>query len=201
VISPADVESNKAVFNLVCITPAVKRALSTTSPNMLLNPDFSMVGPSGPSTTYTGNAGAGPSAANRWILFNNGPATIKTELLPSTRPGGSSKMIHVTTTGNGSGLVQAGFASEGTYDGVFSAGPPHVIDSAWVYVVRGKVGIGAGNGGNTSIDAVSSTTGRWELLQGCNVSTPVNEFLVYSLTDGAEFYVDFAKVTPLSRVP
>lgn len=200
VISPVDVESNKAYFNLICITPTVKQALSTSSPNMLLNPDFSVVGPSGTSTSYTGNAGAGPSAADRWILFNNGPATITTELLRSTRPGGSAKMIHVNTTGGGSGLVQAGFASEGTYDGVFSAGPPHVIDSAWVYVVRGKVGIGAGNGGNTSIDAVSTTTGRWEFLQGCNVSTPVNEFLVYSMTDGAEFYVDFAKVTQISGV-
>lgn len=33
---------------------------------------------------------------------------------------------------------------------------------AWVYVNSGQVCIGTGNGGNTSCNAYSTTTGQWE---------------------------------------
>ncbi|XHR81307.1 MAG: hypothetical protein ACFKPT_24255 [Gloeotrichia echinulata GP01] len=68
------------------------------------------------------------------------------------------------------------------------------IASARIYVVSGKVGIGTGNGGNTSLDLISSQTNTWELLQSPNGVSPANEFIIYSATIGAEFYVDNASV-------
>ncbi len=184
IISPVNVQSNKAEFRLVCI-PDEK--ILAGSPNMLQNPDFSTVGPSGTSTTFTGNEFAGNSAAANWTLYNNGPATITTELVSGTRRGGSSKMIHVTTTGSYSGLVQVFLP--------LNTGPEHVISSAWVFVKSGRVGIGTGNGGNGGIDDTNSAIGRWELIRGCNGISPANEVVIYSVSDGADFYVDFARTT------
>jgi hypothetical protein len=96
-------------------------------------------------------------------------------------------MIHVTTTGNSSGLVQVFLP--------FNTGPEHVISSAWVFVKKGKVCIGTGKGGNTGVDATSSGTGRWELIRGCNGVSPANETIIYSVSQGADFYVDFARTT------
>jgi len=157
-------------------------------PNLLKNPSFELVGPNGPATTITTNVpgGAGNSAAANWTLFTNVAGTIHTQLLPSTKPGGGARMIHVVTNGDRNGLVQV--------FGPFNTGPAQTVASAWVYVRKGKVGIGTGNGGNTGIDALTVTQGKWEYLQACNGASPANEFIVYSVEGGADFYVDLTRV-------
>ena len=157
--------------------------------NLLSNSTFNTIGSNGSSTTFTGNGSAGNSAAANWILWNNGFATIKTELLPSTFAGNRRKIIHVTTTGNRSGLVQV-FLPVNT-------GSARSISAAWVFVRSGRVSIGTGNGGNTGLDTTSLTTNKWERLQARNGVSPANEFIIYSASNGADFYVASACVTPV----
>ena len=141
----------------------------------------------GSSTTFTGLKSGGSSAADGWRIWNNSFATTATDLLPSTLPSGGSQMIHVDTTGNNNGLFQVFLP--------FNTGPNSVISSAWVYVINGKVGLGTGNGGNTGLNVISSTTGEWEFLEAVNGVSPANEFIIYSASqNGAEFYVDLASV-------
>jgi hypothetical protein len=163
-------------------------------PNLLANADFAEVGPAGIYTTFTGDGGAGNSAAAHWTLWNNGPATIETELVTGSGPSGKTSLLRVATTGQDSGLVQV-FGSQDT-------GPGATIASAWIYVVRGKVGIGTGNGGNTSLDITTLSTGRWELLRARNGVSPANEFIIYSEPSaGATSYVDSAEVLEAPDLP
>jgi hypothetical protein len=144
-------------------------------------------------TELSGNSQPGESAAENWTVYNNGPGTTTTELSASTRRVGKS-MIHVITSnskqGTGSGLVQAFFP--------VSTGPGHVNASAWIYIKSGTVFIGTGNGGNTGIDARSSTTGKWLQLRARNAVSPANLFIIYGQSPGADFYVDEAAVEPLA---
>lgn len=155
--------------------------------NYLVNPSFDTAGPEGsPITVTTAVAGgAGNSAAANWTLFTSTPGTVFTELLPSSRDDGT-RMIHVRTQGARNGLVQV-FQP-------FNSGPTKVVSGAWIYVVSGQVCIGTGNGGNTGCDANSSTLGKWQYVSASNGVVPANEFIIYSTTDGAEFYVDEARV-------
>ncbi len=166
------------------------RAASLSGSNLLANPDFATLGPSGSPTSFTGNGFAGDSAAAQWSLFNNGTATITTELVDVAGPSGTPSLIRVATTGQHSGLVQV--------FGPFNTGPQSTSAAAWVYVVHGQVGIGTGNGGNTSRDVLSTTTGTWELLQSPNGVAPANEFIIYSESEGAIFYVDYAEVVAVA---
>ncbi|MCF2151404.1 squalene/phytoene synthase family protein [Desmonostoc muscorum LEGE 12446] len=151
--------------------------------NLLKNAIFEL---GGSPTTLT-KLGPAWSAAENWTVFNNKQnpdfiPIITTELVPSTFPGGGSKMIHVKTNGLRCGLVQ-GF-------GAIDTGSPSAIASAWIYVVSGKVGIGTGNQGHTGLDVISSKTNTWEHLQSPNGVSPANQLIIYSASDGAEFYVD-----------
>ena len=97
-------------------------------------------------------------------------------------------MIHVETDGMRNGLVQVFLAKDD--------GPEKTIAAAWVFVKRGKVGIGTGNAGKTGIDVASSSTGRWEYLQAENGVFPSNLFIIYAASErGAEFYVAEASVS------
>ncbi|MCP3137061.1 hypothetical protein [Pyxidicoccus xibeiensis] len=158
--------------------------------NLLSNPSFDTANPNGnPVTTITQvPGGAGWSAAADWTMFTNTAGYIYSRVLPSARPNaGSSNMIQVNTLGAGNGLVQV-FKP-------FNIGPQKVIAGAWVFVLRGKVGIGTGNGGNTGLDTLSQTTGQWEYLTASNGVSPANEFIIYAAdAGGAEFFVDFASV-------
>jgi hypothetical protein len=157
--------------------------------NLLSNHSFEMVGPAGPVTSATTlvPGGAGWSAAANWGVFHNTPGTTRTRLLPSTLPGGGATMIHVLTTGLANGLVQT-FLPVNT-------GPKLILGAVRVFVLRGKVAIGTGNGGNTHFDAVSTTMGQWEILHAPNGVAPANEFIIYAASaGGAEFFVDNALV-------
>ena len=166
---------------------------ASSSPNLLKNAEFGQVSDKGLHTQLSGDSTPGDSAASQWTVYNNGPGTTTTELMASTRTAGKS-MIHVVTTnakpGSGSGLVQAFFP--------VSTGPGHVIASAWVYVKSGAVFIGTGNGGNTGIDARTTTTGKWIQLRARNGVSPANLFIIYGQSPGADFYVDEASVQPLA---
>ena len=166
------------------LLPAIGQAA-----NLLSNGRFGVVGPLGPFTTITTPVpgGADFSAAEDWTLFTNTAGTITSELLPSSLvPGGT--MIHVTTDGQGNGLVQV--------FGDFDTGPETVYACAWISLVSGEVGIGTGNGGNTGYDMVLKKTGSWEVVPVSNGVSPANEFIIYAHSvGGAEFYVESATVT------
>src|SRR4029077_11436326 len=118
--------------------------------NLLTNADFSKPGTGGTSTVLAGSSLPGDAAAAHWTVYNNGDAVTTTALMPSTRRHRGS-MIHVVTRGgkpnSGSGIVQAFLP--------VSTGPGHLQASAWVYINKGAVFIGTGNGGKTGIDARS----------------------------------------------
>ncbi|WP_224368840.1 hypothetical protein [Hyalangium versicolor] len=163
------------------------------SPNLLANPTFATVGPNGSLTSVTTSVpgSAGWSAAANWSLFTNNPGLITSRLEPSTLPGGVN-MLHVITHADRNGVVQV-------FPGANSCtanGPAHVLSGAYVYVNSGQVCIGTGNGGNTSCNAFSTTTGQWQWLQAPNANSPANEFIVYAAsTAGADYFVGFARVT------
>lgn len=157
-------------------------------PNLLDNPSFDAVGPSGsPVTVITAvPGGAGNSAAAFWTMFTNTAGYLMSELLPDTRPGGSGRMIHVKTRGARNGLVQV-------FD-LFNRGPSRTFAYAWVYVIRGQVGIGTGNGGATGIDATTTVLNQWQRISAYNGVNPANEFIIYSTVADTEFYVSDAGV-------
>jgi len=159
--------------------------------NLLVNGNFNL-GVAGPVVVQLPNGGAGNSAANNWTVWLNSGGTITTELQPSAIvPQG--KRIHVTTNIPVAGLVQV-FAP-------FNGGPTKVYACAWIFLVKGQVAIGTGNGGNTGTDQVLKKIGSWELVEISNGVTPANEFIIYSISPGgAEFYVESAEIN-VSRVP
>lgn len=154
---------------------------------LLYNPGFDIVGPNGDTTTYTGLF-AGPSAADGYEVFHNTDATTRTTLEPSTRPGGSGNMIHVLTTGANCGLDQVFLP--------FNTGPDNATFSVWLYVLSGTVGVGVGNGGNTSLSAFSTVHEQWQLVTGIAANSPGNNFIIYAAGGGAHFYAEDASVTP-----
>ncbi len=150
--------------------------------NLLMNPGFNEQ--QKPPTMLTGGSHGGWSAAPKWTTWNNSDAVTTTDVLPSTRKGGVT-MLHVCTTGPGNGIVQ----TYGQQDP--SKAHEHVRSEVWVFVLRGTVGIGTGDGGNTHIDVQSTTQGQWERLVAVNGVSPANEFIVYATSpDGACFYVE-----------
>lgn len=131
--------------------------------------------------------GGGQSAAKNWTVGANiEGTTVKTKLLPSTLVNGG-RMIHVDTDGARSGLVQV--------FGDLDKGPRKVYACAWIYIVKGQVVIGTGNGGSTGSDVVLWKTGSWERLEVSNGVSPANEFIIHAVSHGgAEFYVESAEI-------
>ena len=214
------VEQTDSLAPLAAATPlpATQRALDPLTPlspvpngfdpaahgNLLSNWSFDSAGTA--STTLTSTAGqpavGGSAAAPGWSTWNNAPATTTTELLPSQLPqGAGGQMLHVTTDAGGCGLVQ-------TFGGTGDP-PPRTVSSAWIYILRGSVMLGTGDGGATGPDVTCDQTGRWILLEAGNGHAPANELIVYAAGDaGAEFYIDRAWVrvadvppTPLDGPP
>ena len=159
--------------------------------NLLKNASFNE--PGGAPTIMVvppGGFGFMPTAAPHWDVFNNQPNVTTTALLPSTKGAvGAGTMLQVCTDAVDSGLRQVIGAGFGT-------GPAKAVASAWVYVLSGRVGIGSGNGGGTSShDAISTTTGQWELLTAPSPGSPVNQFVAYAVDfGGACFFIESASV-------
>jgi hypothetical protein len=164
-------------------------AVAVNQANLVHNADFAAARAVAPPP-LTGAGTGGLSAAEHWTTWNNPPATTITALLPTTREGGSGMMLHLITTAGSCGVVQQ-WANNDT-------GPSAAVAAAWVYVVRGTVALGSGNGGNTGFDVRSTTQGRWELLRAASGASPVNEVIVYATSeDGAEYFVDAVSVRAL----
>src|SRR5207237_1374419 len=124
------------------------------------------------------------AAANWWVWTNPatpGGVTTTTALtsmddasLPAGCRGGTGNVVHVTTQATNNGLFQ-GISSPG-------AAPSHATVAARVCVHSGQVGIGAGNGGSTGLDARSVLHDQWESLSAPNNSNgPVNQMVIYSV--------------------
>ena len=161
------------------------RAVASDLGNLVRNPRFEHARPVVPPPLV--GLHGGMAAAEEWYLWNNLDVTTISELIPTTRPGGSGSMLHLITGGGSCGLVQA-WANTDT-------GPDVALVQAWVCVVRGSVMLGCGNGGNTGEDVRSTQHGEWELLEAPNGVSPANEVIVYaSDPEGAEYFVDHVAV-------
>ena len=166
---------------------------SLATHNLLTNPSFEQVGQDGPYWDSR-NVGKHPAAAGwtNYISPSVHNPVMTEDLLPSTCPGGGTRMLHVTVNGYG-GIVQA-FGKPGT-------GPTQANYSVWVFVVKGNVGAGVGNAGDTGFTSHSDPkrAGSWQQLTGPQSQSPVSEFIVYGTdTDYNDFYVDLASVTAIT---
>ena len=175
------------IRHTLLITTMALAATGQAHANMLRNATFDIpaAGPP-PITVGTSSNLGGWSAAADWSTWARQPGgTVWTELVSNDhgRPG---YMLHVIVH-RGSGIVQV-IAGMGM-------GPRVAYSCAWVKVVSGQAGIGLGNGGDTHLDAVSTSTGVWEWLSAPNGVVPANEFIAYAATDDAEFYIDRAVVS------
>src|SRR6185437_10165151 len=163
---------------------------ATAHGNLLANWSFDETGTAATTLTTTAAqpSGGGSSAAPAWGTWNNNPTTTTTELVPSGQVpsllphavGGTA--LHVTTGADGCGIVATFHPAGGD--------PAQVLTSIWLYLVRGAVAVGTGDGGSTGRDVVCGQTGQWVFVQAANGVSPANELVVYAAgDDGAEFYV------------
>ena len=188
-----------AHLTLACALP-----LTMTAQNLVKNPGFENPAtgvPPGTTVSYTSFCNAGKSAAAVWLVWvNTCGSDISTTLVPSTALSGGNYMLHVVTTASENGIY-TNFASH-----------PETTSSVWVYVNSGCVGMGTGDGAETSsTDEMTCVTGKWiHFYKVPNGVTPATEFIVYSIinpefptgTGGADFYVDNAQVVaPLAGAP
>lgn len=107
-------------------------------------------------------------------------------------------MLHVAANTAFSGIWQS-ISPPGT-------GPDAAAASIWVFLNAGSaaVGLGSGNGGgDTVIDVISlTTTGAWQFVTAPSGRSPVNEFIVYSVSaNGADFNVDLADLETVVPEP
>jgi hypothetical protein len=159
--------------------------MTTSQTEDLTNGNFGAPG-TGP-TTLT-QPGAGDSAAPGWTTFNvvDG-VTTTTELVPSTLPD-HSQMLHVTTTAPRCGLVQQFLPQR--------QGPTSAHLEVMVFVLDGQVGIGIGDGGDTSVTTFSTTTGQWETLEADHFVTNAGEVVIFGAAgNGGSYFVGNASVT------
>ena len=170
-----------SIFTFACF-------VGSANANLLTNPDFAIVGPTGPSTVNTGFGNVGWSGGQDWFVWHNTAGTSTTRLvdisnvMPPGVPSGATTAIHMTADGPSNGLVQ-----------LFGGNPPNAEFDAWVYVVSGQVGLGVGNGGSTATTVASTTLGKWEHLFTLNNTSPANEATIYS-TGPTEYFVTSANV-------
>jgi hypothetical protein len=163
---------------------------ASSLPNVLANPGFDATGPRGPSTLDVGVVFAGSfnySAAANWTLYLNLLGDIATEQLPADSMGAHGGALRVSIDADNGGIVQY-FGPAGI--------PGAAVITARVYVLKGQVAIGAGNGGSTGLTEVSTTTGAWELIRTAESNRPVTEVAIYSFGGPAEFIVDEVSVRP-----
>ena len=118
--------------------------------------------------------------ARKWISVSEGGGTVSASIVPSQRrPGGNA--MHVVTTGERSGLRQALRRRDRR---------PRVRTSATIFVNRGRVCIGSGNGALMQ-NACTTGTGRWERLEGVSESCPAEMTLITAASPGgADFIID-----------
>ena len=189
-----DPVAGKEAFSIVAEHEArAAAARGDVEKTLLFNGNFTAAGPRGASTEDSGQAAQWPSAADAWMARVNVPATVTTQLVPSTRrPGGT--MLRVNVGSADSGVFQLWGPRRGR-------APERVVTTAWVFVRSGRVYIGSGNGAATNTDVNSMLTGRWEQLEASNRSCPANQTVVYAASEGADFDVDEVTVVEWAGPP
>lgn len=168
---------------------AVVRLLEKRLPppqNELLNGDFSQrIANSTRSLTTTDHRprASEPAPARGWNITNYTPAITVCQILRSSRDP-DLNMLRISTSGGKNGLLQQWLP--------VNTGPAKVVSSAWVFVRRGRVFLGSGNGdASQRPDAISHTLYNWELITGINQSCPANETVIYAAgPEGADFDIE-----------
>lgn len=154
--------------------------------NLAKNPAFEVAGPNGPSVNWqAGGPNTPPSAANNWLMHSsNSNAPVSSDLVPTSLPGGGSKMLHFVAGGNEGGIYQ-----------LSPSAPAKVMFSIWVLVKRGQVAVQA-SGGNQGPTSWSTRHGEWEQLRVCTDGTvPTGMFIIWNEdASGGEFFVDRAEI-------
>jgi hypothetical protein len=195
---------------LLRLVPALicSAVLLQAGQNLVLNPSFELIGPDGADTSLGPAASPpdAPSGAASWLIWNNAGLTPTTSTAdcvnasadPACKVGAfqpsaidGTHTLHVVTDSSSSGVYQQFLP--------LNTGPIDVAWSIWIYVISGQVAVAVGNGGGThpaGVDQLTSTTGSWQQLNSHNdpTNSPANEITVYSVSPGANFYVDLADV-------
>ncbi len=190
--------SNSSALSLLAGLILTVACPSAVSADLVTNGNFETVGPNGPQTFHNGISSLGWSAADQWAVFHNANGSTETNwgtyddfdlpVIDGSQDPFTDHVIRAEVSHAGNGLV--------TWWGPLGSGPPNATASVWVYVRGpGQVSVGIGNGGMTSVGALTQTINQWELLTFTNNFSPVNEFVIYANSSGAEFYVDFASAT------
>jgi hypothetical protein len=79
---------------------------------------------------------------------------------------------------------------------------PRTVTTAWVFVRRGRIYLGSGNGSEPIRNADSTTTGRWEKLEAVNQTCPVTLTVLRAYgPEGAEFLVRDVRSRPTLLAP
>jgi hypothetical protein len=120
----------------------------------------------------------------------NGAATLSE--VPSPR-NANRRAMQVTTNAANAGIRQR-FAGANA--------PGRVRASVWVFVKRGRVGMGTGNGRLPIHNVFSTTTGRWEKLEAVNEACPARWIMIEAVDEGgAEFLIDEINVRTTVAAP
>jgi hypothetical protein len=159
--------------------------------NLVANGTFSTVRHERGSQETTQSVAEAP--VEFWMLVHYDHANLEASIQPSMRrPAGQS--LRVRAAGAGSGILQT--LAPGNRR-------PRVIASAWVYVYRGTVCLGSGNGKMPLTNVCSQSTGRWEKLEAMNEACPALMVTIVSgkESDGADFVVDEVRARMTHRAP
>ncbi|MEA2464013.1 MAG: hypothetical protein QOJ98_1760 [Acidobacteriota bacterium] len=146
--------------------------------------------PAGTPMAFAG-IGEAPSAAEDWTILNAaGETTTRVELSARRQ---RVHDIHVAATRAGGGIKYKWPAAQ------YASRVESVV---WVYVKRGRISIGSGNGRPPMANAYSKKTGQWERLEAVNESCPAKMIVIQAASDdGAEFIVDSVRVRPTAGAP
>lgn len=158
-------------------TPAV-------AANLVVNPGLSLAAREIVAPTVS-TSGRSDSVGRNWQVVNTTGGRTQARLEPATRDG-NGWQLHVTARKARSGVAQQ-FATK-------DRAPRTAHASAWVYVVKGQVGLAAGPGGTMKPGALSTSTGRWERLTAPAGKGPVTQVVLLAQGGPAEFVVDSAEV-------
>lgn len=192
-----------SLFCTLCSSTTIFPPVNLVVNGTFENPNAGTPNPKGYCHTPGSDSWGGQSPAANWVTWINNPtenSCMITELvsaksckLPPAPPssGVDGNLMHVVSTIGHAGIAQNPLPER-----------KKVLVTCWVYVVRGKVGIGAGNGGNTSTTSISQSICKWEKLTTTNSVSPANNVCIYAQyatpdADGAEFYVDNVVVEEL----
>jgi hypothetical protein len=178
-----DGELRTAVYDRVGQWRDFLSARAGVSPkNLLENGDFDSDG------GRHGSISKQPWPPEHWLTAGELEASHVTSV-----PGSGGAALRIIATSPGSGIYQV----------LPPIDPPvqKTVTTARIFVVSGKVYVGAGNDG-IEPTAHSSGTGQWEQIRAINRACPrVSHVGILSASDSAEFYIAQVTTRQLTSVP